>query len=132
MQWRATRKLDFTSVETTLHGLLAAGIIDSTWKVYRTGSNAYYRFYEQFQLPTSERILMLLMAYLGQKSSTAKSYLAVVVHFMQIELGLGSPLIGQMYQLEYMLKGLKRTSAAFGKRARLPITPAILQAMRGV
>jgi len=57
-------------------------------------------------------------------SGTAKSYLAAVRH-SQISLGLGDPKIGEIPQLEYVLRGMKR-KAQRSTRTWLPITPEIL------
>ena len=56
-----------------------------------------------------ERTLTLFMAFLsekGLKASTAKSYMAAIRH-SQIAMGLGDPKVGDMPQLEYVIKGLK-------------------------
>ena len=63
-------------------------------------------------------------------ASTAKSYLAAVRH-AQISLGLGDPCLGDMPQLEYVLKGLKRNSASVSL-ARLPITPVEMRILKQV
>ena len=61
---------------------------------------------------------------------TIKSYLAAI-RYEQIHLGLGDPKIYQMPQLEYLLKGIKR-STPLSTRARLPITPQMLWDMKNV
>ncbi len=63
-------------------------------------------------------------------AGTVKSYLLAVRH-TQISLGLGDPRIGEMPQLEYTIKGLKKKAAA-GKQTRLPITPPILRQLKQV
>ena len=55
---------------------------------------------------------------------TVKSYLSAV-RYTQIALGLGDPRVDAMPQLEYVLKGVKRSSSK-KTRPRLPITPQIL------
>ena len=73
------------------------------------------------------------MAFLFQEKlsgTTVKNYLAAV-RYTQISLGLGDPEMSKMPQLEYVVKGLKRSSAG-PKRTRLPITPEILRRLKGV
>ncbi len=104
-------------------------------RVYRSGGECYRKFCEGAGLvsfPTSERKLMLFVAHLHQKRlapSTIKSYLAAIRH-CQISKGMGNPGINVMPQLEYLLKGVKRL-APRGTRRRLPITPEILEKLRG-
>ena len=81
----------------------------------------------------TERNLSLFIAALAQrglKASTAKSYLAAVRH-AQITLGLGDPCLGDMPQLEYVLKGLKRKSTDTVS-TRLPITPVEMRILKQV
>ena len=76
---------------------------------------------------------MLFVAFLHSKSlapGTIKSYLAAV-RFHQIARGQPDPKICQMPQLEYVIKGIKRSSPA-GSRCRLPVTPAILISLKRV
>ena len=56
--------------------------------------------------------------------STIKTYLAAV-RYEQISRGLGDPIMPQMPQLEYAIKGGKRLSKS-KKHTHLPITPEIL------
>ena len=60
-----------------------------------------------------------------------KGYLAAVRHG-QIALGLGDPLMIKMPQLQYVLRGARRNTAGRPGRTRLPITPTILERLRGV
>ena len=76
---------------------------------------------------------MLFVAFLHSKSlapETIKSYLAAV-RFHQIARGLADPKISQMPQLEYVIKGIKRSSPV-SSRCRLPITPTILMDLKRV
>lgn len=76
---------------------------------------------------------MLFLGHLhseGLAPATAKSYLAAV-RFEQISRGLGDPGIGNMPQLEYVVKGLRRQTQK-GSRKRLPVTPEVLRRLRGV
>lgn len=116
--------------------MAAAGIAPSTERVYRTGQDRFTRFCNQagvLAYPASEKVLMLFIAYLHtQKLShgTIKSYLAAV-RYGQVFRGLGDPRIHQMPQLEYLLKGVKRSSPQY-TRTRLPITPQILMDLKRV
>ena len=60
--------------------------------------------------------------------ATVKLYLVAVRH-TQIALGLGDPHIASMPQLEYVVKGYKK-SVGSPSRPRLPITPEILRKLR--
>ena len=61
---------------------------------------------------------------------TIKSYMAAVRHG-QIMRGLGDPQIHQMPQLEYLLKGIKKSTPQ-STRARLPITLEVLMDLKRV
>ena len=54
------------------------------------------------------------------------------VRHAQIGLGLGDPDIPNMPRLEYIIKGHHRKSVKGGGRPHLPITPAILSALKAV
>lgn len=78
-----------------------------------------------------EETLALFVSMLheeGLTPGTMKSYLAAV-RFGQISRGMGDPHIGKMPQLEYILKGVKRSTRK-KVRPRLPITPEILGRLR--
>ena len=95
--------------------LSAAGIANSTRRVYRTGEGRYNKFCAQAGLPNypaSERVLMLFAAHLFNQQlshGSIKSYLAAV-RYAQICRGLGDPGISMMPQLEYVMKGIKKSS----------------------
>ena len=83
--------------------------------------------------PASEKVLMLFAAHLHIQSlahGTIKSYMTAICHG-QIRRGLGDPRIHQMSQLEYMLKGIKKSTPQ-STRARLPITPQVLMDLKRV
>ena len=63
--------------------------------------------------------------------STVKSYLAAVRH-TQIALGLGDPHMGEMPQLEYVVKGVKKMPTDRSTRTRPPITLEILCRLKSV
>ena len=75
---------------------------------------------------------MLFIAHLHQAKlahGTIKSYLAAI-RYWQIGRGMGNPGIHSMPQVEYVLKGAKKTTPESSRR-RLPITPTILGALKG-
>ena len=84
--------------------------------------------------PASEAILSRFVALLYKeklRAATVKNYLAAVRH-SQIALGLGDPDMGNMPQLEYVVKGVKRSASYSTNRTRLPITPDILRGLKSV
>jgi len=128
--------LDLTSLDATVQELFSAGLAPSTQKSYRSGSKRFIGFCERFRIakpfPVSEQVLVYFVALLyrdGLSSGTIKSYLAAVRH-SQIALGLGDPHVGDMPQLEYVSKGVKKMTACRSARPRLPITPSILRQLR--
>ena len=134
----AAAQLDLCSLDPTVRALFSAGVAASTQAVYRTGSRRFLQFCETYQIsapfPVTERILSAFLAHLhtaGLAPGTAKSYLAAVRH-AQIAQGFGDPCMGSMPQLEYVVKGMKRTSRSAASRTRLPITPKILARLREV
>ena len=110
---------------------------NSTQRVYKSGDKRYNEFCSNFCLtlyPVMETKLLYFVAYLfkdGLSAGTVKSYLAAVRH-SQIARGLGNPHISKMPRLEYIVKGLKRKASNTNARPRLPMTPEILRAMKGV
>lgn len=67
----------------------------------------------------------------GLAASTVKCYLAAVRH-TQISLGMGDPKMSDMPRLEYVVKGARKLAKPAQARKRLPITPSILKALKGV
>ena len=59
-----------------------------------------------------------------------KSYLSAVRH-AQIAAGLGDPRVGEMLQLEYVVKGIRKQTAK-GRGKRLPIPPSIMRLLKRV
>lgn len=62
--------------------------------------------------------------------ATVKKYLSAV-RYAQISLSLGDTEMSKMPQLEYVVRGLKRSTTT-AKHTRLPITPDILHRLKGV
>ena len=81
-------------------------------------------------------VLCRFVAYLadqGLKHRTLKAYLSGV-RFLHIQDGLADPFVGKMDRLQYTLRGVKRRENEAGseRRARLPVTPAILKKLQSV
>ena len=130
--------MDISSLDSAVQALFSAGLAASTQAVYRSGSRRFLQFCATYQIdrpfPVTERTLSGFVAYLhgaGLAPGTVKGYLAAV-RYSQIGLGLGDPRIGEMPQLEYVVKGLKRLHKPVASRTRLPITPAILRRLKAV
>ena len=123
----STARLDVHSLVPIVQKLFAAGIAPSTRKVYSTGGRRYEDFCTLSKLkpyPTSEKILALFVGYLymeGLAPGTIKSFLAAV-RYDQVARGFGNPNIGGMPQLEYVVRGLKR-STPVKTRKRASNTP---------
>ena len=113
-----TAGLDITSLVPTIHKLFAAGLAPSTKRAYHSRGVCYRKFCADAKVtpfPTSEKILLLFVSFLHQQQlshGTIKSYL-VVVRYEQIAQGMGSPNIGAMPQLEYVLKGQESNPSQF-------------------
>ena len=76
---------------------------------------------------------MAHLADAGLKHRSIKTYSAGVRYF-HIKMGLGDPFHGDMPQVEYIMRGIKKREAAKGttSRERLPVTPAILHQLKSV
>lgn len=129
--------MDILTLDSTIQELFKAGLAPATLKVYRTGSNRYDLFCKSYNIhdpfPAREVTLLRFVAYLykgGLKAGTIKSYLAAIRH-TQIALGLGSPHMEDMAQLEYVVRGVKRLTNG-PTRMRLPITFDLLGRLRQV
>ena len=87
-------------------------------------------------LPASEQRLCLFAAYLAKENlahSSIRGYLAAVRHF-QVARGLGDPRIAAMPKLEQVLRGIKRSQAANGRRERqrTPMSVEGLEVLRRI
>ncbi len=94
------------------------GLAPATRRNYGTGERRYLAFCQQFNVTTpflvTEQVLAAFVAFLfGQKlaAGSVKNYLAAVRH-AQIALGFGDPHMGNMPQLEYVVRGLQPQRAA--------------------
>ena len=129
--------MDIHGLDAAVQELFSTGLAPSTRQNYKTGTKRYLEFCRTQQVdvpfPTAEHVLSRFVAWLHIQNlscSTIKNYLAAVRH-SQIAVGLGDPKMGSMVQLEYIIRGAKRTSYAT-RRTRLPISPAMLQGLRMV
>ena len=126
--------MDITTLDAVVRQLFSAGLANSTKRTYASGEKRYDHFCTQFGLtpyPASEYVLAYFVAFLykeGLAPSSVKIYLSAIRH-TQIALGMGDPRLGDMPQLEYVTKGLRRLSPG-QSRSRLPITPHILRHLR--
>ena len=115
-------RLDISGLVPTVQELFGAGLATSTQRVYRSGSQRYQKFCQQFDVqayPATETVLALFVASLfrqGLMAGTIKSYLSAV-RYTQISLGFSDPHAIAMPQLEYVTKGRKRKTAGQGARA---------------
>ena len=121
-------------LEVQAQQLLSKGIAPSTSKVYSTAQRIYIEFCTRLArtpVPATESTLILFVTELAQTRvhSTIKTYLAGVRH-LHVTQGQGNPLSGKL-KLDLVLKGIHRIKPS-QKQARLPITPAILEKIRGV
>lgn len=116
--------------------LFAAGLAPATRRTYQSGEKRYLGFCSSMgesPYPASEQPLSAFVAFLyqqGLSAATMKSYLAAVRH-AQIALGLGDLVMAGMPQLQHVLRGARQNVAGRKSLTRLPITPEILQRLRG-
>ena len=128
-------RLDVARLGPVVQDLFTAGLAASTRRAYQSGSNRYGKFCQGASLtpyPATEEGLLLFIAHLHEAKlahGTIKSYLAAI-RYEQIRRGWDNPQIHSMPWVEYVLKGVKATPVS--SRRRLPITPAILLAMKRV
>ena len=126
--------LDISRLVPVVQELSAAGIVASIRKVYMTEEGRYSKFCAQAgfpNYPTSERVLMLLIVHMFMQRlahGSIKSYLAAV-RYSQVCRGLGDPGIVTSSQLEYVMKGIKRSSSQ-SMISCLPVTPDILRDLK--
>ena len=127
--------MDIRRLQVTVSRLFSAGIGVSTARTYRPGQRRYITFGQQLSLDLarpSEDILCLFVAQLAESGpayGTVKCYLSAVRH-LYISKGEGDPFAKSLPKLDYVLKGVSRDKGVQPSRLRLPITPAILRAMR--
>ena len=122
-------------MEALVQELFTAGLAALTQKAYRAGEWRYIFFcslIQAYPYSVSKHQLSKFLAFMYQEwlsTRTIKNYLAAMRH-AQIALGLGDPVMVRMRHLQYVLKGAHWRLAGRVKRARMPITPEILQRLR--
>lgn len=92
--------------------------------------------YHLTPVPCSEHLLCQFAAHLaeaGLQASTIKCYLSAIRQ-LHIAKGAGDPAIGGMVKLEQVIRGIKSEQAKKATKTppRLPMTPALLTAIKGV
>ena len=134
-------QLDVSTLDPDIHYYFERGLADSTDRAYRAGVNRYISFCCLYnvlnQFPVSESMLcyfVVALAREGLAPSTIKTYLAAVRH---TRIERGSPDLREgssLPRLHMVQNGIRRHSAEQGPppAQRLPITPAILNQIRGV
>ena len=131
----ATPRLDIGQLEDNVSFFLSQALAPSTLRSYKSGQKRFLQFCCDAAIkpwPLTERVLCMFVAQLGKESlthQTIKCYLSAV-RFLSISTGQGdqfSP--GAMPVLQYVLRGIKRVPKP-PTRTRLPITPAILRALK--
>ena len=117
-------------MDKVVSGLLTRGVADSTLATYESGKRCYLAFCSQFHLaplPIIESTLCRFVAFLATSVcyQSIKSYLSAIRH-LQITSGGPDPALSSFAQLDYVLKGVRRSGQHRPKRNRLPISPEIL------
>ena len=116
------------------------GIAASTRKTYDAAKRRYKQFCARRgvpPLPVTETYLCQFISHLANdrlSHTTIKCYLSAIRH-LQVAEGYGDPEIHGMPRLEQVLKGIKSVQVQArpsSKPARLPITPELLQKMKGI
>ena len=130
-----------STLDPDIHYYFERGLANSTHRAYRAGVNRYISFCCLYNVlnpfPVSESMLcyfVVALAREGLAPSTIKTYLAAVRH-TQIERGLPDLREGSsLPRLHMVQNGIRRQRAEQGPppAQRLPITPAILNQIRGV
>ena len=132
--------LDIPSLDPAVQYYCSKSIAPSTHQTYHSALKRFYLFCSQFNVvspfPVSEDILCYFSSYLATQHispQSIKTYPAGIRH-MQVTLGLPEPRsISSLPRLRLVQAGIQRThseQAPQPTRVRLPITPAILRAMR--
>lgn len=132
--------MDLTDLDGQVHFFCEKGVADSTHRTYTSAIRKFYSFCSLYNIvspfPVSESILCYFTTYLAGQNlcpQTIKTYLAGVRH-MQVTLGLPEPrAFSSLPRLKLVQAGVARTHKdriTKPLRVRLPITPAILRAMK--
>ena len=124
-------------MENALHRFYTSGLATSTQKAYSSGQKRFLAFCTKFNLqafPPSEHTILLFISQLGVDGltmSTIKSYLASIRNLL-INNGFQYTNLYST-RVELVLRGIKRVKCTTAtSKARLPITPDILGAIKSV
>lgn len=126
-------------LDRTVEQYFLQGLAPSTRKTYSSAQKRYYSFCLQHRLqpiPCTEQLLCQFAAHVaesGVQASSIKCYLSAIRQ-LHIAKGEGDPGISKMVKLQQVLRGIKSSQAKIGgkKSPRLPITPDLLLAIKGV
>ena len=132
--------LDIARLDPAVQYYCGKSIAPSTQQTYQSALNRFYAFCSLFNVttpfPVSEEILCYFSSYLATQHVSPQSirtYLAGIRH-TQVTLGLPEPCsFSSLPRLRLVQAGIQRAhleQSAEPSRIRLPITPAILRAMR--
>lgn len=129
--------MDLAALEQAVQVYFKRGLAASTTRSYESAQRRYLDFCSVAKItpiPVSQYAACLFVAFLAQQGLRPQSiqvYLAAVRH-LQISEGLGGPPRAEWPQLQYVVRGVKRTRAGDPVRSRLPITPAVLKLIKAV
>ena len=125
-------------MEEAFHGFYSQGLASNTQKCYSSGQKWFLSFCNKFKLqavPPSEHTILLFISQLGSdklSTLTIRNYLSAIRNLL-INAGISNH---QLYtpRVELVLRGIKRSnvSTKSSRRARLPITPAVLLQLKHV
>ena len=105
----------------------------SSISAYQSALNHYHAFCSQHGIstpfPLSEAVLMRFIAFLSLSylSYTSMRVYLSGLRFVHILLGYPDPALSPSSRLEYVLRGVRRSSAITHRPRHLPITPRVLR-----
>ena len=133
-------RLDLSSLERYVQFYFNQSLAPSTHRTYQAATKRFSDFCSEFHIstpyPLTQHLLCQYVSYLGSQGlspATIKVYLSALRR-CQISMGMPSPDHASMPKLQAVQVGVAKTHA-FGRGPRperLPITPAILRAIKTV
>ena len=130
--------MDLPSLEAAVQSYYGCGIASSTNRTYNSAKKRFITFCMNYNLspfPVSQMILCLFVSFLakeGLQYQSIRAYLSAIRH-LYISQGHPDPFAESNFpQLEYVLKGVRRSQGPAKSRERLPITPTILSYLHDV
>ena len=123
-------RLGLSGVDKLVQDLFDQRISTATRSVYDSGWRRYLQFCNECNiapLPVNQDSQAAFAAYLSQSVSprTIRSYLCAI-RFYRIRARLPDPTCSLSARLQYMLKGIQRSSPTSQNPKRRPITPDLL------